>query len=295
VDSRFVRYQLEAAGAALESKGRGSTFTEISTQALAEFPVALPEFNMQRRVADMLDRETASIDDLIAKNENVQLLLTSRWQSSLEQRIFVELEAERCPLWLICDITPGNAFATEDFLHGGGPVRLLRGINVGVGRVDWSETVYTSTKTADSVPSFRLEAGDIVLGMDRPWISGGLRVARIGPQDLPASLVQRVARLRPRDGLDPDYLYLALQSRRFFSTFEPAMTGVSVPHVSGGQIGDFRVPLPDAETQKAVVAALHMARAEISRLKHLVQHQTDLLRTRRQALITAAVTGRIDV
>ena len=297
LDARFLLWVLRAlkANGDFDRMMYGSTHKTIYYDELAQLRGPLPSLEVQRQVADMLDAETARIDTLIAKNHAVRKLLQTRWQSLLERRIFIDQDVSACPLWLICEITPGYAYSSDDFLYGDGPVRLLRGVNVGIGTLNWEETVYAADDVVDTAPQYRLREGDIVLGMDRPWISSGLRVARIGAQDLPAALVQRVARLRPRGGLEGDYLYLALQSRRFFAAFEPAMTGVSVPHVSGGQIGDFALPLPDAGAQRAVVDRLTQESARIRELAERVEQQVKLLRQRRQALITAAVTGQINV
>lgn len=267
---------------------------ELSRGAFAELRIPLPPLEVQRRVAVMLDVETARIDTLIAKNNQVLDLLQVRWQSLLEAAIFGDASTNRVPLWLTCDVTPGYAFPSAEF-QPNGPVRLLRGINVGVGSINWDETVYGEWSTVEPAEEYRLVAGDLVLGMDRPWISSGLRVAKVEASDEPAFLVQRVARLRPHAGLDRDYLYQVLQSRRFFAAFEPSMTGVSVPHVSGGQIGNFRIPLPSLSGQERLVGELDRADRRARQLRAQVEHQQELLRLRRRALISAAVTGQIDV
>jgi type I restriction enzyme, S subunit len=295
-DARFYAYYCQSRPFldALRVGATQTTIQNFSASKYASLSVPVPPLEVQRRVADQLDIETARVDTLIAKNEQVLGLLRTRWQSLLEATIFVDTATDRAPLWLVCEITPGYAFPSAEFLPEG-PVRLLRGINVGVGALSWDETVYGAWSTVEPAEEYRLVAGDLVLGMDRPWISTGLRVAKVSSADEPAYLVQRVARLRPRAGLDRDYLFQVLQSRRFYSAFEPAMTGVSVPHVSGGQIGDFRVPLPALEEQQRIVSRLAEAARRAQELRHRVQRQQALLGTRRQALITAAVTGQIDV
>ena len=298
VDPRYLDYALHSEPGIGEiwrkSKDLPPNAFDISREKFGKIFVPLPPLDTQRRIADMLDTETARIDTLIEKNERVLTLLQRRWQSLLEQVIFGYASARRVPLWLVCEITPGYAFHSNEFRLEGS-VRLLRGINVGVGGIDWRETVYADVSTVESAEEYQLVEGDLVVGMDRPWISAGLRVAQVRAVDEPAYLVQRVARLRPRTGLDRDYLYRALQSRQFYAAFEPLMTGVSVPHVSGGQIGAFKIPLPDLQSQQRIVSHLAKARERSEDLRRAVERQQELLRLRRQALITAAVTGQIEV
>ncbi len=298
VEPRYLDYALHSAPGIGEiwrsSKDLPPNSFDISREKFGKIAVPLPPLATQHRIANMLDAETARIDTLIEKNDRVLVLVTRRWQSLLERAIFGNAALRRAPLWLTCDITPGYAFRSDEFKTEG-PVRLLRGINVGVGEIDWNDAVFGDWSTVTPAKDYQLVAGDLVVGMDRPWISAGLRVAQVRQEDEPAYLVQRVARLRPTSNLDRDYLYHALQSERFYAAFEPVMTGVSVPHVSGGQIGAFKVPLPDLQTQRRIVSDLNDARDRSQSLRYAIDRQQELLVLRRQSLITAAVTGQIEV
>ena len=71
-----MAYQLSVAQESLEAIGRGTTFTELSATDLGSFQVAVPPLDLQWTIADFLDRETAKIDALIDKQE--QLVVTLR-------------------------------------------------------------------------------------------------------------------------------------------------------------------------------------------------------------------------
>ena len=68
---------------------------------------------------------------------------------------------------------------------------LLRGINVGVSRLKWDETVYWERTPDDALDMYEMKAGDLVIGMDRPLIAEGIRVAKVKESDLPCLLLQR--------------------------------------------------------------------------------------------------------
>ena len=174
-------------------------------------------------------------------------------------------------------------------------MRLLRGVNVGVREIRWSETVYWQRQPDDCLDRFALRLGDIVIGMDRPWVGDGLRVAVIGEDDLPSLLLQRVAALRPDDRLREDYLFFLLQMREFVDYFTPDMTGVSVPHISPEQIAAFSFALPQPHEQGAIAAYLSSQLIKLERLVDEAQRAIALLQERRAALISAVVTGQIDV
>ncbi|NLS09700.1 hypothetical protein HGQ17_06710 [Nesterenkonia sp. MY13] len=104
---------------------------------------------------------------------------------------------------------------------------------------------------------YELRSGDVVIAMDRPWISAGLKYAVVREADLPAMLVQRVARLRARDHLDQRYLGYIIGSRDFTNYIRGTETGSAVPHISGTQIMEFPLPpLPPLEEQRGIAATL---------------------------------------
>lgn len=293
-DLRWLYYALQTVD--LEQESQDTGVPGLSRDWAYQQRVPLPPLEEQRRIADYLDGETDSINELERKNDELVRLIDERVQSLIESRVFGVEDVARPQLRHVCEITPGYSFSSDDFLHDEGPVRLLRGVNIHPGRLDWSDVVYWPRSGLEDLSQYQLQPGDIVFGMDRPWISSGLRVARLTERDVPALLVQRVARLRPdQEVLDREYLFRTLQSLRFYAHFEPDMTGVSVPHVSGEQIGTFRLPVPDLKEQQAIARRLESELHVMRRLVEEAELQNGLLQERREALITAAVTGQIDV
>ena len=92
------------------------------------------------------------------------------------------------------EIFPGFAFKSDRFTDDPGDVALVKGENVQQGFVDWSISKYWPTTDADALKRFELRAGDVVLAMDRPWVTAGLKWAYIQKHDPKALLVQRVSR-----------------------------------------------------------------------------------------------------
>ncbi|MDC0302679.1 restriction endonuclease subunit S [bacterium] len=166
---------------------------------------------------------------------------------------------------------------------------------MGVSSIRWDETVYWKRRNGDGLDEFSLEAGDLVLGMDRPRISGGIRVARVSLEDTPSLLLQRVVKLRPREELYSDYLEYCFLEEFFVPHFEPETTGVSVPHISPGQIKDFSIPIPPKVEQAEIVEHIWEQTSRFDNLLSRAEAQITLLQERRTALISAAVTGKIDV
>ncbi len=83
MDIRYFRYQLSVLRENLHSLGAGSTFQELSTEALAAMPLTNPDIGTQRAIADFLDTESARIDALITKKRRMLRLLEERRRSYL--------------------------------------------------------------------------------------------------------------------------------------------------------------------------------------------------------------------
>ena len=192
-------------------------------------------------------------------------------------------------------LTTGFPFKSEGFTQNARDLRLLRGVNVAPGRLRWREVVRWPAADAASYGEYLLETGDIVLGMDRPVIRAGTRVALVSECDVPSLLLQRVARIRPGRRIRRDFALLLLRGKAFADYLAPIFTGISVPHLSPEQIRGFRLPLPSVEEQDEILEGLSLGIRAIEREKDRAKSQIELLREYRTRLIADVVTGKVDV
>jgi type I restriction enzyme S subunit len=276
--------------------------------------LGMPPLSEQTQIAAFLDRETAKIDALVAEQRRLMELLKEKRQAVISHAVTRGLNPDapmkpsgvewlgdvpghwrvgKCGFYL--SILSGFAFPSTGFSDEETDTKLLRGINVGVSRLKWNETVYWRRSPDDGLDVYEMREGDLVIGMDRPLISEGMRVAKVKGADLPCLLLQRVASLKTGEKLDSDYLLGLLSSEMFVAHFAPETTGVSVPHISPEQINNFVIPVPPVAEQKAIAAFVGLESAKLDTLTTEAQRAIELLQERRTALISAAVTGQIDV
>ncbi len=287
---------------------------ELRYSNFVQVDLPLIPIDEQVQIAAFLDRETSKIDALVAEQRRLMDLLKEKRQAVISYAVTKGLNPHapmkdsriewlgevpahwkigKCGFYL--SILSGFAFPSSGFTANDADTKLLRGINVGVGELRWNETVYWRRASNDGLDEYEMEAGDLVIGMDRPLISDGMRVARVVAEDLPCLLLQRVARLKPTHDLKADYFYHLLASKMFVAHFAPETTGVSVPHISPEQIYNYVIPIPPIQEQERIASYV---RAEVSKFDGLAREcrrAIDLLLERRTALISAAVTGQIDV
>jgi type I restriction enzyme S subunit len=254
-----------------------------------------PPLQEQLVIKNYLSKETARIDNLIAEKQNFINLLKEKRQALISHVFKIDEEAQCAKLGYFVDLLPGYAFKSEEFSHDSSGIRLLRGVNVGVNILRWDEAVYWPEERIYEVSDYEMKVGDIVFGMDRPWIKDGARVAVVTESDTPSLLVQRVARIRAKKDVLQEYLYYALSSDEFKSFTEADLTGVSVPHISPDQIKNFPLVQRGLKEQEKVVENLNIETKKIDGLLKEVNESIELLAEHRTALISAAVTGKIDV
>lgn len=146
------------------------------------------------------------------------------------------------------DVKVGFAFPSRQFVLDGEQPRLLRGMNVKRGRLDWSgDNERRWGGALNGLDAYALSAGDLVIAMDGALV--GRSYATVSNDDLPAYLVQRVARVRARDRRAQSFIRHMVGSRRFVGHVDRVKTHTAVPHISGQNIEDFSLPEFSMETQ----------------------------------------------
>lgn len=316
VDGAFVKrlFDAHSTKAHLEVSANGLTRVGLGQYALDNLTFAWPPQDEQSNIATFLDHETAKIDALVAEQEKLIALLQEKRQAVISHAVTkglnpnvpmkdsgVEWLGEVPEHWAVgkCGfylrILSGFAFPSSGFTDDDSDHRLLRGANVGVSRLKWDDTVYWQRSEGDGLDDYEMVEGDLVIGMDRPLIGEGMRVAKVTAEDLPSLLLQRVASLKVGSKLHADYLHYLLASEMFIAHFSPETTGVSVPHISPDQINKFIIPIPPMSEQLAIVNDVKRLLTEFGGLIAESEIAITLLQERRSALISAAVTGQIDV
>jgi type I restriction enzyme S subunit len=156
----------------------------------------------------------------------------------------------------VVELRNGFAFESSQFSTDPDDVPLVKGSNLGHREIAWHEGPWWPKGDAETHDKFRLTTGDVVVAMDRPIVGGKLKYAWLSERDPDGLLVQRVCRLRGTEQLDQRYLRYVIGSPAFQAHVERITTGVNVPHISGGDIQQFTLPLPSLEVQQRIADIL---------------------------------------
>lgn len=145
------------------------------------------------------------------------------------------------------DLLSGYPFKSDTYTDKG--INICGGLIIDPGEIRWKDAKHIGSPKG--FENYLLKANDIVMALDRPWISDGFKVALVKEDDKPALLIQRTARIRPID-IDYYYLYELLNSESFKS--HCSVTGSLVPHISTKDIELFKVNLPPISLQREFAA-----------------------------------------
>ena len=303
---------------AVESHSEGLSYPAINASELVNLKAVLPSLTEQTIVAATLDRETARIDALITKKTRFIELLKEKRQALITHAVTKGLNPDarmqdsgvewlgKIPIhWLVaqlgkvsiarCDGPFGSGLKSEHYQADG--VRVVRLQNIGWASFKDGNEAFISHQHWQDV----LGCGHEVLPND--VLIGGLGDdknplgrACVAPANLgPAMVKADCYRFRLNTSrANPDFIALALSATARAECGYLA-TGATRDRLNLGLASARVVPLPPLNEQTEIVSSLNRDTARIDRLTEKTQRSIDLLKERRAAFITAAVTGQIDL
>ncbi|MCO8122871.1 restriction endonuclease subunit S [Stieleria sp. TO1_6] len=281
---------------------RADTFSKVTMPA--------PPLEEQKQIAAFLDYETAKIDALIEKQQQLIALLGEKRQAVISHAVTKGLNPDAPlrdsgvewvgdipehwrtpPVYARYDAVLGKMY-DENKLTGLHPTVYLRNADV-----NWDSINVESLPTMDITPHeferFSVKKGDLLI------CEGGAGIGQtaIWQDELERCGFQKALhRLRP---LDPDvenprFFYYCM---RFVIETDWVLAGgtATIPHLTGEQLRKYRFPCPPKYEQDEIVSHLDTISEKFDRIESHASEAVELLQERRTALISAAVTGKIDV
>jgi len=270
LDPEFLMYALIWSREYLRSIASGATHKTIYMPQLESFHICTPDRPMQEQIVSELKGRLVEVQAARQAAVN-QLRYAAALKSRALESIFAGI-SKRNAIGTVGNVQSGYAFKSDTFTTDG--VRLLRNTNILPGQVYWDDQAFLSEEDAKPFKIYELNDGDVLISLDRPIISSGIKVARVGATDLPALLVQRVGRfLIDSERLDPDYLYAYLQTQMFISAISGHDRSLGVPHISPTQVENVEIPLPDVTTQRKLSKQLNEVAREWQVIRSAIQAQ----------------------
>lgn len=253
------------------------------------FPV--PPLDEQCAIADYLDRETALIDTLIEEQQRLIVMQQER-RAAVISHATLDVTDVRVPLRRVVDVID-CAHVTAEFVDADKrfPVASIRECRGPV--VDLSDCRYTTKeffehlRASDRAP----RDGDLLFIRN---VSVGL-VSVVAPGMPDFAIGQETVLLRRTSAVDPAYLRYILVGSEAQHAIESALIGSTFRRINVAAIRGLPVALPSVDEQQRIAAHLDDQTAKIDQVIVETERFIELSNERRSALITAAVTGQINV
>ena len=287
VDRHWLKYVLDAACETLEGHMHGSAMTHITRDMMRRVRVVLPPLEKQRAIADYLDTETARIDALTTKKRRMIELLDERFRGRIEAAY---APWDRVPLKRLVAWREGPGIMAEDFRDSGVPLIRVRG--VGGETVSLEGCNYLDpSQVAARWAHFRLLPSDYVISASA---SMGI-VSQVDEVAAGAVPYTGLIIIRPRGSTSMEFVRWFLQSDEFIRQVDQLKTGTAIQHYGPTHLDQISAPAPPNSAQEHLGMELLRARRQTDKLRSLLEQQLATLSEHRRALITAAVTGELEI
>lgn len=259
----------------------GSLSPRTKWQELAKYEFALPPIDEQKRLVEVLECSHHAVERS-AEVQQRSIDLAGSLASRLVPRLRDEASGR---LGDLCSVQVGYPFSSKRYSDKG--VRLLRCSNVAVNYMHWEEQItrYWPDDLVAEFKDYELREGDVVIAMDRPFVTEGFKVARVRKEDLPALLLQRVGRLIPKPGMGNDMLWAILSAPAAPKHLKSLQKGTDLPHVSKFDIESIPVRLEELG-ESGPLAAINRASVLIEQAEGLVERSTNLHRSLLRELLS---------
>ena len=297
---------------AVVAHSEGVSYPAINSSTLGRLPVWLPDQPEQRAIAGFLDGETARIDALITKKERLVDLLQEKRTALITNAVTKGLDPD-VPMkdsgvaWLgevpahwqagrirnaasSVQTGPfGSQLHADDYVQDAKPVVNPTQLQNGRILPDWNATV--DDVTANRLSRHLLKQGDIVIA--RRGEMG--RAAIVTTIEVGWLCGTGSARIRPTPNTSPAFLnwYLATRVARDWLSVESV--GTTMENLNRSILSRLPLAIPPSHEQASIAAFLDIETGKIDTLVSRVREHVQRLQEFRTALISAAVTGQIDV
>jgi type I restriction enzyme, S subunit len=292
IERRWFAYVLEEGVRRLEPLMHGSAMTHITKEMLRSLSIAVPSLIVQRDVADYLDREMAWIDALVAAKLRMVDLLEERRKSFIEHLIWGHAKEVRTATILRrvasrIDVGIAEA-ATHAYASGGVP--LLRSMNIRENAIDATDLLFIAPWFAERNKSKYVYENDILTVR-----TGTVGVSALVPLRFNRSqcFTQLITTISPTHSAE--FVSLALNSQRAREYFQLTGWGSAQSNISVPILGSAPIPMVDLATQLREVDLARGINDKYGKVGKALTVQLKLLSEYRQALITKAITGHLDI
>ena len=317
IDSEFLSYWVRSNYFVDEIMARsvGVSYPAINTSDIGNLPVPCLDLNSQKHISDFLYRETTRIDSLIEKKQRQIELLKEKRAALISYAVTKGLDPEakmkdsgikwlgeipenwkRVALKRICALVGRIGFrgySTNDIVDEKEGAITLSPSNMKNDNLLLQECTYISWEKYYESPEIMVRPHDILI-VKTGSSFGKVTYVKGKDIDYPTTINPQIMILK-KIVIDPKFLFYVLASAPYQDYFKIMNTGSTIPTMTQEAVGSVIVPAPPLITQQKIVDFLDSETIHIDNIINKIEISIELLNEYQIALISAAVTGKIDV
>ncbi|UWH26814.1 restriction endonuclease subunit S [Aeromonas veronii] len=311
--NQYVFYWLYAFRDEIIKLSSGGGQPNINQEKVASLKITAPDYSHQKKIVSFLDYETARIDQLIAKQQQLIELLKEKRQAVISHAVTkglnpnapmkdsgVEWLGQVPEHWVICKIknlasviskgtTPSTIGA--EFIDEG--VRFLKAENIGKSpSVNSDPEFFISEGTNKQISRSQLKENDVLV-----IIAGATTGAAsiLQKEMLPANTNQAVSFIRPVKRVFSKWMLSWLATDFSQRVIWMGAVQAAQPNLSMESLGNIPITLPPESEIQDIISTIDFKLNKFEQLTNKAEETISLMQERRTALISAAVTGKIDL
>jgi len=314
VTLEFLAYSLIAQLEQIKQSSNSSTIGIINQDKTKQLVISLPAFIEQNQIIKYLDHETAQIDILIAKQEKLIELLKEKRQAVISHAVTkglnpdvtmkdsgVEWLGEVPEHWTVskfkyfASIQGGFAFSSDLFIEEG--TQVLRIGNVYQNSLSLErQPIFIANDLVKNFQDFIVKKNHVLMSLTGTLGKRDYGFAIKVETDDQYLLNQRVAKISPNKNIDTDFMVYVLWSESYLTQLYSLPSGTKQANLSNSDVLGIEIVVPQNMQEQKEIARYIKEKLEkfdemIAKAKSAIQ----LMQERRTALISSAVTGKIDV
>lgn len=307
-DKRYLLYLLQNGyrRSIFYAFGQGSSHFgrwRLPTQAFNEFRMPVPPQAEQRSISAFLDHETAKIDALVKEQQRLIELLKEKRQALISHAVTKGLDPT-APMkdsgleWMGTVPTNWRILRAKDVASVFVPHRDKPELNCDGNGLPWitvenmgGSTIESSTWSVSREVVQQSAIRTLQRGAVLASCVGDFGIASITSME--CVINQQLQAYLPDGSLNAEFLRYSVQNARCY--FEQVATAATIPYVNQQRFAAMPIALPSPDEQAKVVEFLNNHVKHSEELMLEIETVIGLLKERRSALVSAAVTGKIDV
>lgn len=322
IGARYLSYALRESSFVEKVVARsvGVSYPAVNASEVATISIPLPSPDEQDTIADYLDRETARIDALVAKKRELIEKLKEKRAALISRTVTrglppdaaraagldpnpklkpsgvdwigsVPVNWEVKPLKRGIQFVEGPGIMAVDFADDGIPLLRISGIGKRTATLDGCNYLLPE-RVEEKWAHFRVRIGDLLIsGSASTGFCSEVDEVTVGAIPYTGIII-----IRPRPNqTEKSFIRWYFLAEEFLTQAHLAKTGSTIQHFGPSHLSRMTIALPPLPEQIAIADYLDHETAELDALKEQVNAAIERLQEYRTALITAAVTGKIDV